>query len=63
MEENENMIDFFTRVTILVNQIKTCGEILTSKYVVSKILSSLYIKFYHVVVAIEESKYLSSMTK
>lgn len=61
-EDNENMIDFFTRVT-RHNKIKRRGKVLTSKFVVSKILRSLAPKFDHVVVAIEESKNLSSWTK
>ncbi|XP_050878661.1 uncharacterized protein LOC127082466 [Lathyrus oleraceus] len=63
MEDNESFTNFFTRVTKMVNQIKTYGEVLTSKYVVSKFLSSLAPKFDHVVVSIEESKDLSNMTK
>ncbi|XP_050887204.1 uncharacterized protein LOC127092382 [Lathyrus oleraceus] len=47
----------------MVNQIKIYGEVLTSKSVVSKILRSLTLIFNHVVVVIEESKNLSSMTK
>jgi type II secretory pathway predicted ATPase ExeA len=56
MEENENVADFFTRVTRLVNQIKVCGEVITTKSVVAKILRSLTPKFDHLVVAIEEIK-------
>jgi ribonuclease HII len=56
-------LHFFTRVTKLVNQIKVCGEVLTSRLVVSKILRSLPPKFDHVVVAIEDSKDLSTLTK
>ena len=63
MEDNESITDFFTRVTKLVNQIKIYGEVLTSRSVVSKIFRSLAPKFDHVVVAIEESKYLSKLTK
>ena len=63
MEESESIIDFFTRVTKLVNQIKLCGETLTTRSVVAKILRSLDLKFDHVVVAIEESKNLSTLTK
>lgn len=63
MEDNENMADFFSRVTSLVNQIKICAKVLTSKSVVSSILRSLAQKLDHVVVAIEESKDLSSMKK
>ena len=53
MEDSENIFDFFTRVTKLVNQIKTCGETLTTRAIVSKILTSLAPKFDHVVVSIE----------
>ena len=63
MEDNESITDFFTKVTKLVNQIKVCGEVLTSRSVVGKILRSLAPKFDHVVVAIEESKDLSKLTK
>ena len=63
MEDSENISDFFTRVTKLVNQIKTCGETLTTRAVVSKILRSLAPKFDHIVVAIEEGKDLSKLTK
>ena len=63
MEDNESMSDFFTRVTKLVDQIKICGEALTTRAVVSKILRSLGPKFDHVVAAIEEGKDLSKLTK
>jgi hypothetical protein len=63
MEENESIADFFTRVTRLMNQIKVCGEVITTKFVVAKILRSLTPKFDHLVVAIEESKDLSSLSK
>src|ERR1051325_10341293 len=63
MEDNESIFDFFTRVTKLVNQIKICGEVLTTRAVVSKTLRSLAPKFDHVVVAIEEGKDLLKLTK
>src|ERR1051325_7713753 len=63
MEDNESISDFFNIVTKLVNQIKICGETLTTRVVVSKILRSLFPKFDHVVVAIEEGKDLSKLTK
>lgn len=63
MEDSKSVTNFFTRVTKLVNQIKMYGEVLTSKFIGPKILRSLAPKFSHVVVAIEESKNLSSMTK
>ena len=63
MEDSESITDFFTKVTKLVNQIKVYGEVLTSRSIVEKILSSLAPKFDHAVVAIEESKDLSKQTK
>jgi len=63
MEDNESITDFFTKVTKLVNQIKVCGEVLASRSFVGKILRSLAPNFDHVVVAIEESKDLSKLTK
>ena len=63
MEDSESIFDFFTRITKLVNQIKACGETLTTRVVVSKILRSLAPKFDHIVVAIEEGKDLSKLTK
>jgi hypothetical protein len=36
MEDSETVNDFFTKVTKLVNQIKNCGEVITTKAVVSK---------------------------
>ncbi|CAK8534315.1 unnamed protein product [Lathyrus sativus] len=63
MEESESITDFFTRVTKLVNLIKVCEGVLTSRSFVAKILRSLAPKFDHVVVAIEESKDLSTLTK
>lgn len=63
MEESESVTDFFTRVTRLVNQIKMCEEVLTSRLIVAKILRSLLPKLDHVVVALEESKDFPIMTK
>ena len=63
MEDSESIFYFFTRVTRLVNQFKTCGETLTTRAVVSKILRSLAPKFDHVVVAIEEWKDMSILSK
>ncbi|XP_078150499.1 uncharacterized protein LOC144545855 [Carex rostrata] len=60
MNQGESVQAFLTRVTSIVNQIKSCGEDLTEKIVVMKVLRSLTAKFDHVVAAIEESKDLST---
>ncbi|GAU43218.1 hypothetical protein TSUD_301050 [Trifolium subterraneum] len=61
MEEKESVGDFVTRVTKLVNLMKGCGETMSDQFVVEKILRSLTPRF-DIVVAIEESKDLSSTT-
>ncbi|GAU28814.1 hypothetical protein TSUD_21510 [Trifolium subterraneum] len=61
MEEKESVGDFVTRVTKLINLMKGCGESMNDQSVVEKILRSLTPRF-DIVVAIEESKDLSSTT-
>ena len=63
MEHNESTTGFFAKVIKLVNQIRVCGEVLTSRPVNGKILRSLAPKFDHVIVAIEEATDLSKLTK
>lgn len=55
--------DYVTRVTRLVNQMKSCGEAVSEQNIVSKVLRSLTPRFDNIVVAIEESKDLKTMTK
>ncbi|WJX18783.1 hypothetical protein P8452_08547 [Trifolium repens] len=61
MEEKETVSDFFTRISKLVNAMKSCGEVVSAQNIVEKILRSLSPRFDHIVVAIEESKDLASM--
>ncbi|XP_078150197.1 uncharacterized protein LOC144545504 [Carex rostrata] len=62
MKQGESVQSFFTQVTTIVNQIRSCGEDLPEKSVVLKVLRSLTTKFDHVVAVIEESKDLSTYT-
>ncbi|MCI17002.1 retrovirus-related pol polyprotein from transposon TNT 1-94, partial [Trifolium medium] len=62
MEEKETVSDFFTRISKLVNEMKSCGETVSNQNKVEKILRSLSPRFDHIVVAIEESKDLASLT-
>ncbi|XP_020242592.1 uncharacterized protein LOC109820805 [Asparagus officinalis] len=62
MKQGESVQSFFTQVTTIVNQIRSCGEDLPEKTVVMKVLRSLTTKFDHVVATIKESKDLSTYT-
>ena len=62
MEENEGIGDFFGRLQVLTNSMEGCGEKFTDLILIEKVLRSLNPKFDHIVVAIEESKDLESMS-
>ncbi|XP_019434367.1 PREDICTED: uncharacterized protein LOC109341033 [Lupinus angustifolius] len=57
LEEQETIEDYFTRIRILTNVMRSCGEKIHEQVVVEKILGTLSGKFDHVVIAIEESKH------
>lgn len=62
MKETESVEDFYNRVILLLNQMRLNGETIEDKRVVEKILRSLTGKFEYIVVAIEESKDLASLS-
>lgn len=62
MRDNEKISKYFTRVSTVVNQMRSNGEIMEDQKIVEKILRSLPSKFDHIVVAIEESQDTSSMS-
>ncbi|GAV84464.1 DUF4219 domain-containing protein/UBN2 domain-containing protein [Cephalotus follicularis] len=62
MKDSESVEEFFNRVIALVNQMKVNGEAMENQKIVEKILKSLTRKFEYIVVAIEESKDLSSLS-
>ncbi|XP_050888750.1 uncharacterized protein LOC127093899 [Lathyrus oleraceus] len=63
MEDKETINDYITRITRLVNQIKFSGETILEQNVVSKVLRSLTPRFDNIVVAIEESKDITTLSK
>ncbi|XP_024984146.1 uncharacterized protein LOC112520048 [Cynara cardunculus var. scolymus] len=62
MKDTESVEEFYTRVIVLLNQMRLNGESISDRRVVEKILRSLTRKFEYVVVAIEESKDLSTLS-
>ena len=62
MNESELVSDYITRLLTVVNEMKRYGETINDNQVVEKILRSLDEKFNFIVVAIEESKDLTTMT-
>ncbi|XP_010277694.1 PREDICTED: uncharacterized protein LOC104612075 [Nelumbo nucifera] len=60
MKEKESVQVFLSKVSGIVNHMKSYGENVSNETVVSKVLRSLTSKFDHVVAAIEESKDLST---
>lgn len=61
MKEQESVAEYFNRMQVLVNSMKTCKELLSDQQIVEKILRTLTPRFDHIVVAIEESKDLEKM--
>ena len=62
MKESENVEEYFTRVLAITNQMRSNGEVMADSKVVEKILRTLSEKFMYVVVSIEESKDIESIT-
>ncbi|XP_008789836.1 uncharacterized protein LOC103707210 [Phoenix dactylifera] len=62
MKDSESIVDYFTRVIVIVNQLRRNGKTLTNVRVVEKVLRSLDPKFVFVVAAIKESKDLEEAT-
>ncbi|XP_077246125.1 uncharacterized protein LOC143885992 [Tasmannia lanceolata] len=62
MKDSESVEDFFNRVISLVNQLRVNSEDIQDQMIVEKILRSLTRKFEYIVVAIEESKDLASLS-
>ena len=62
MKDSESVEEFFNRVLLIVNQLKVNGEQISDQRIVKKILRSMTRKFEHVVVTIEESRDLSTLS-
>ncbi|XP_057247168.1 uncharacterized protein LOC130589694 [Beta vulgaris subsp. vulgaris] len=57
MKKHEPVQDYLSRVSAIVNQMKSYGEIISDQNVVARVLRSLTKDYIHVVAAIEEGGY------
>ncbi|XP_077230180.1 uncharacterized protein LOC143863401 [Tasmannia lanceolata] len=62
MKDFESVEDFYNHVISLVNQLRINGEDIQDRRIVEKILRSLTRKFEYIVVVIEESKDLATLS-
>ncbi|KAI9156917.1 hypothetical protein LWI28_014078 [Acer negundo] len=62
MKSNESIAEFYTRVMVVANQLRRNGENLEDMRISEKILRSLDPKFDFIVVALEETKDLETMS-
>ncbi|KAK2376919.1 hypothetical protein QL285_077661 [Trifolium repens] len=61
MKNNEKVPEYISRMIMITNEMKACGETLSEQVIIEKVLRSLTPQFDYIVVAIEHSKDLSSM--
>ena len=62
MKENESIVDFSSRTSNVINQLKSHGKDYQEQRIVEKILRSLPHKYENLVMTIEEAKYLTILT-
>ena len=62
MKDGKTISDYFSQLLVIVNCLKSDGESIEDVCVVEKILRFLANKFEHVVVAIEDSKDLETLS-
>ncbi|KAK2375565.1 hypothetical protein QL285_076452 [Trifolium repens] len=61
MKNNEKVPEYISRMILITNEMKACGETLSEQVIIEKVLRSLTPQFDYIVVAIEHSKDLSYM--
>ena len=61
MGEDEKIAEYVSKVQKLVHLMKGCGETLTDKMIVEKVMRTLTSHFDHVIVAIQESNNLETL--
>lgn len=58
VKEDESVVDFFSRLVSLTNQMKACRELINESQKIEKLLRSLIANFDYIIVFIEKSKNL-----
>ncbi|KAK2386221.1 hypothetical protein QL285_060140 [Trifolium repens] len=61
MKNNEKVPEYISRMILITNEMKACGETLSEQVIIEKVLRSLTPQFDYIVVAIEHSKDLSTI--
>ena len=61
MKENESLNDYSSRLTDLINQMKSYGDEIEDQHIVEKILISIPEKFVPIIVVIENTKDLKTL--
>lgn len=61
MNNNEKVLDYISRVILITIEMKSFGETLLEESIIEKVRKSLTPRFDYTVVAIEDSKDLSTM--
>lgn len=62
MKTGESVNDYFSRVMLVANNMKTAGEVMKDAKIVEKILRTLTERFNYIVCSIEESKDIDSLS-
>ena len=61
MKNSEKVSEYISKMILITNEMKTCGETLSEQVIIEKILRSLTPQFDYIVVSIEHSKNLETM--
>ena len=61
MGEDEKTAEYVSKVQNLVHLMKGCGETLTDKMIVEKVMRMLTSQFYHVIITIQEYNNLKTL--
>lgn len=61
MEEDQKVVDYFSKLITMVNQMKACGETITKQHIVEKVMKNLSPRIDFIVVPNQESKDVKAM--